>query len=268
MADDEKRTVTLRFEVGDARTMGFSNGADDFLPEEPWMSFSITPTKDYPDRQIIWMLSDNVKHSTSGSEQKTERDGQWRWILTEKTSGTLLLRSAKPGAPLKGDGSNVTWFPETSGLDYFSEESYSIDLLVPDHDFNDIRSLLAAGKPPSKVCVYTSDVEFDRAPSGNGREWHVGTTSFAKVTAFSIGLSVAAPHVFVGLKKTEIEIEDAAERDEQLRQAVLESRQDIQLLCHGLANTNALVNAVRRQSQIQIGVTLLLLGCLVLSYLR
>lgn len=267
MAEVSEKTVVLRFNVGEARSIGFATGTEIFLPESPWMSFSLVPA-DYPSKQIIWMRSDDPKNSGTGKETKLERDGKWLWQLTKKTPGTLFLRSVKLGASVKGDGSNLSWSPETSGSDYFFEESFGVDLLVPEGDFVDIRALMAAGKPPTKIVVYTPDVASGDAPDGSDKHWQVDTMSFAKITAFSIEMSVASPMVLIGPAQSENEIEEASQRTEEARLAILHSREDIQLLCFGQATTNALLGMIRWQLNAVLTMSAVSLVIVVLGYLH
>jgi hypothetical protein len=69
-----------------------------------------------------------------------------------------------------------------------------------------------------------------------------------------LAFSTDIPRVGVGPKKTENEEENEREETAKLKEAILHSREDIQLLCFGQAAINATLTGLRRQVYILIAV--------------
>lgn len=268
MAEAEERTIALRFVVGDLLTMGFAAGRANFHDDGSWMSFSLAPdVSDYPS-QTIWIRSKDPKHTTGGNEIKRERDGVISWGLSSKTPGSLYLQSTKADGKAPDDGPILTWNPEFSSQDHYIAESFSIILHVQEKDFDSIRTLVAAGKPPVKVTIRSPDVESGNAPDGSDKVWRVDTSPYARVTAYSLGMSVAPQRVLVGSEQTEIDADETAERDAAIHQAILHFREDIQLLRFGQNAINGTLSAIRWQLSALVVLSIVSAALAVLSYLR
>ena len=144
-----------------------------------------------------------------------------------------------------------------SSADFGQGESYEIEINITDNDFNQIRDIFPSGKPPSGISVWTPNIEYGNAPDGRDKVWEVETDTHgtvAKIVGFSLGFSTDIPRVGVGLKKTENEEENEREETAKLKEAILHSREDIQLLCFGQAAMNATLAGLRRQVYILIAV--------------
>ena len=141
-------------------------------------------------------------------------------------------------------------------------------MTISEADFDKIIMLLAAGKHPSSVSIYTDEITFGNAPDGSDREWNVSEVRDATIVGCFLSLAVEPPRVLVGPKMSEAETEAAAENEEAFRRQATETAGGIQALCSGLAATNALLAALRAQFAALIILSLASLAVLVLDYLR
>jgi len=226
MSDTQKPTVRMRFDVGAMRFIGFSVGKDEFMSESASMSFSIKPASTFDSPQTIWITSEKEKDHAGGAEQKSERDGRWRWQLTEKTPGTLYI--SKIIGPINDSHHKnfLSWQRESIGSNYYIEESFSISLYLHGDVFNEFREMVILGKPPRNLEIFAHDIIYGNAPDGSDKEWKVDAHSLVIVSAFSIGLSVELLRVNIGPPVSEYDAESAREREEEERQASLQSRDD------------------------------------------
>jgi hypothetical protein len=241
-----KFVLPLTFSVGDLQSLGIHRGNNGFdTRNRSWMTFSITVPSRFSSDQSIWLLSDEAEDNKADAKpgyisSKRKRHRQ----LTAAARGTFHLRSQIEPGP-DGDPDTLAWNNEFPGTEFYHEECYILNLSLPEREFNDIRTLLASGKPPSTVTVYTSDVSFGSSPNGNDREWDIEENRFLAILGYSIEMSVATQRVMVDAKRTDLENEAAAETDEAFRKAVLDAREDIQLLSFRQAHLNKLVNWTR-----------------------
>lgn len=265
MSGRQQRTVSLNFDVSEPKTMGLRRGDAD-LPDHSWLAFAIKPPTGFRE-QSIWLLSDVPEDAKEGTGTGFKSGTRWKRRLTANTPGTLYLRNANSAAA-DANGSNVAWCHEFSHPEHYQEESYSIEIFLPEQEFADVRNLFAIGKPPSIVSVLTSDIDYGNAPDGSDRDWDIGATPHLKVSGYSIGMSVEPSRVLVGPAQTDIEVEHAAERSEEVRLAILHSREDIQLLCLTLANTNTQIAKLRWQFNVLIVVAAASLTAAILSHLH
>lgn len=144
-----------------------------------------------------------------------------------------------------------------SSAEYGHNEFYEIEIKIADNDFNQIRDIFLSGKPLTGISIWSPDIEYGDAPDGSDKVWEVETDTHgtvAKIVGFSLGFSTDIPRVDVGLKKTENEEENEREETAKLKEAILHSREDIQLLCFGQAAMNATLAGLRRQVSILIVV--------------
>ncbi len=265
MSGRQQRTVSLAFDISEPKTMGLRRGDAD-LPDSSWLTFAIKPPTGFRE-QSIWLLSDIPADAQERTGTGFKSGTRWKRRLTANTPGTLYLRSTYP-AIADANGSNVAWCHEFSHPEHYQEESYVIEIFLPKQEFADIRDLFASGKPPSTVSVLTSEIGYGNAPDGSDRDWDIGTIPHLKVCGYSIGMSVEPQRVLVGSAQTDIEVEHAAERAEEVRSAILHSREDIQLLCLTLTNTNMQITKLRWQISILIVVSAVSLTAAILSYLH
>jgi hypothetical protein len=155
----------------------------------------------------------------------------------------------------------LTYGPAYSGADYGHGEFYNIEINLTEKDFNQLRDIFLSGKPPSAISIWTPDIEYGNAPDGSDKIWEaLGTTygTDAKIVGFSLGFSTDIPRVGVGLKKTETEEESEREETAKIKEAILHSREDIQLLCYGQATMNSSVAGFRKQIDILIAVAVII----------
>lgn len=265
MSGHQQRTVSLSFDVTEPRAMGLRRGDAD-LPDRSWLTFAIKPSTGFR-KQSIWLLSDVPADAKEGTGTGFKSGTRWKRQLTESTSGTLYLHNANP-ALADANSSNVMWCHEFSHPEHYQEECYTIEIVLPEQEFADVRSLFASGKSPSTVSVLTSDIRYGNAPDGSDRDWDIGTTPDLKVSGYSIGMSVQPSRVLVGPAQTDIEVERAAERAEEVRLAILHSREDVQLLCLTLANTNTQISTLRLQLKVLIIIFAVSLAAAILGHLH
>ena len=265
MSGHQQHPVSLNFEVSEPKAMGLRNGGAD-LSDRSWLTFAVKPPEGFR-KQSIWLLSDVPVNAKEGTGTGFKSGTRWKRRLTASTPGTLYLRNANPAAT-DTNGSNVSWCHEFSHPEHYQEECYAIEILLPEQEFSDVRNLFAAGKSPATVSVLTSDIGYGNAPDGSDRDWDIGATPNLKISGYSIGLSVQPSRVLVGPAQTDTEVEHAAERAEEVRLAILHSREDVQLLCLTLANTNAQIATIRWQLNVLIVVFAVSLAAAVLSHLH
>ncbi len=132
--------------------------------------------------------------------------------------------------------------PAYASADYGHAESYNIEINLNESDCNQIRSIFLSGRPPSGISIWTPDVDYGNAPDGSDKIWDIWEsehTTFAKIVGFSLSFCTDIPRVGVGLRKTEDEEENEREEMEKINEAILHSRDDIQLLCYGQSALNS-----------------------------
>lgn len=264
MSGHQQPTVSLNFDVSEPKAMRLRRGYAD-LPDRSWLTFAIKPPTGFRE-QIIWLLSDVPVDAKEGTGTGFKSGNRWQRQLTANTPGTLYLHNANPAAA-DANGSSITWCREVSHSEYYQEECYTVEILLPEQEFSDVRNLFASGKPPSTISVDTSDIKYGSAPGGSSREWDIETTPHLKISGYIIGMSVKPSRVLVGPAQTDIEVEPAAERAEEVRLAVLHSREDIQLLCLTLSKTNMQIAALRWQLNMLIAVFAVLLTAAIFNRL-
>ena len=290
-ATREKIPRPLRFEIEAPLAMGLSKGAtwlgqpvDHLL----WLRFSVCPAK-FPDRQTIYLVPKGAERSeTTGWIRYNSK--KWR-RLTPEIEGSLQI-SVRPlgspsretqadAAPLLVDPSGADLHsntaeeagdatkpaigklghgPEFSHSEYGHAEFYSIELNLPENEFDRIRDAFLIGKQPSAITIWTPDVEHGLAPDGSDIVWEVWDehATFATIVGFSMAFSTDLPRVGMGPKKTENEEENEREETAKLKEAILHSREDIQLLCYQQAALNSSVAGLRMQVYILIAVAIVI----------
>jgi hypothetical protein len=282
--------VNLRFGIIEATGMSLSLGdigwhESSFDSSSQALGFSIRPCK-YPDtHQEIWLVSEKI-HKADATETTPAAEDQRR-LLTDKIRGALYLRKQppefKPRPPFDSVSKKIknktaprtpipcigylTYVPEylpSEWPDKRESEFYEITVSLPEKEFTEIRNLFASGKSPTAITIHTPDIEY-----GYGSEtklWDISFNQVADIVGVSIGFSIEAPRVMVGAKKTEDEQEQQAEEEKQLKQAVIESRQDIQLLCYGMYDIKTALGKLQKQLNILIVLIVVIGAFLVLRF--
>jgi hypothetical protein len=135
-----------------------------------------------------------------------------------------------------------------------------IEVNLPGNELSQIRDAFLMGRQPIAITIWTPDVEYGVAPDGSQKVWGVrdDVSTFAAIVGFSLALSTDIPRIGVGPKKTENEEEEELEEAAKLREVILHSREDIQLLCYGHAALNSSVAGLRRQIYILIAVAIVI----------
>ena len=262
--------TSLRFDIIESKAMWLHFGdvschESSFENSTQALSFSIKPCV-YPDNQEIWLLSTEIKEASalepSSVGEKKERQ------LTSNIEGNLIVKTLPPEFKLRRPFDSVsqkienettpqTPIPCVGHLTYIpglripgervEKEFYEIKVQLPEKEFIQIRSLLASGKPPLTISIDVSDIEYGNSGDGSVKIWDVNLNQVVDIVGVSIVFSTEAPRVMVGVKKTELELETEAEEEKQLKQAIIESRQDIQLLCYGVHDIKTMLGEVKRQ---------------------
>ncbi len=159
--------------------------------------------------------------------------------------------------------------PAHASADYGHAESYKIEINLNESDFNQIRNIFLSGKPPLGISIWTPDVEYGNAPDGSDKIWEIcesERSTFARIIGFSLSFSTDIPRVGVGLRKTEDEEEDEREEMTKIKEAILHSREDIQLLCYGQSTLNSSLSGLRKQISIVIAVAIVIAIITVLHF--
>jgi hypothetical protein len=246
--------------------MGLSRGKtglDEVEHLSPWLRFSICPPK-FPNRQDIWLVP---KGEGNEGTTRIEFDHQtWRRLTSEiegslsfVTRGLAIIEQASD-VPTSTIGT-LFHFPALASADFGHAESYNIEINLNESDFNQIRDIFLSGKSPSGISIWTPDVEYGNAPDGSDKIWEVYESkhsTFAKIVGFSLSFSTDIPRVGVGLRKTEDEEENEREETVKIKEAILHSREDIQLLCYGQSALNSSLSGLRKQINIVIVVAIVI----------
>jgi hypothetical protein len=255
----------LEFDVTAPLSMGLAQGKRDFHESDglsPSLRFTVRPVQ-FPRRQTIWLAP---KGGERDARQRAQFDAKtWRRLTPEiegslsfVTRGLGMVNASKEPTTTIGTLSHGQAY---SSAEYGHGEFYEIEINITDSDFNQIRDIFLSGKSPSGISIWSPDIEYGNAPDGSDKVWEIETDSHgtvAKIVGFSLGFSTDIPRVDVGLKKTEGEEENEREETAKLKQAILHSREDIQLLCFGQAALNSSVVGLRRQVYILIAVAIVI----------
>jgi hypothetical protein len=263
----EKTPKSLDFEITAPLAMGLSKGKgwgrDESEHLSPWLRFTVCPSK-FPDRQEIWLVprsEGNEGTKRLGFDRKTSRQltSEIKGSLSFVTRGLAIIEDASD-TPSSTIGT-LSHGPAYESADYGHAEFYHIEINLNESDFNQIRDIFLSGKPPSGISIWTPDVEYGNAPDGSDKIWEVwesGHSTFAKIVGFSLSFSTDIPRVGVGLRKTEDEEENEREETAKIKEAILHSREDIQLLCYGQAALNSSFAGLRTQINILIAVAVVI----------
>jgi len=262
--------TNLRFDVIEPTGMSLSLGdvgwhESSFENSTQALVFSIKPCK-YPDTQEIWLLSSEEKEANASESNPAE--GKQKRRLTAEIEGTLIVTTKPPDFKLRRPFDSVskkiknetapqtstpcigylTYHPELRTPGYRREnEVYQIKVQMPEKEFSQIRGLFASGKPPLTISIDTPDIGYGNSHDGSVKTWDVSLNQVVDIVGVCIIFSTEAPRVMVGAKKTELELEIQAEEEKQLKRAILESRQDIQLLCYGMYDIKMALGKLHKQ---------------------
>lgn len=253
----------LEFEITAPLSMGLSlgelgNSHDSSASLSSSLKFTIIPVQ-YPRRQDIWLAP---KGGEEDARQRIKSNRKtWR-LLTPEIEGSLSFVTRSLGMIDASTESTSTIGTLSHGqalLDpsYGHGEFYEIEISITDGDFDQIRGIFLNGKPPSRISIWTPDIEYGIAPDGSDKIWEVETDTHgtvAKIIGFSLGFSTDIPRVGVGPRKTENEEENEQEQTRNLKEDILRCREGIQALCYGQANINAALAGIRTQVYIIIAV--------------
>jgi hypothetical protein len=265
-ATREKTSRSLSFEITAPLAMGLSMGKaglDEAEHPSPWLRFSICPSK-FPDRQEIWLVpksEGNEETKRTGFDRKTSRrlTSEIEGSLSFVTRGLAIIEEASD-VPTSTIGT-LSHGPEYASADYGHPEFYHIEINLNESEFNLIRDIFLSGKPPSGISIWTPDVEYGYASDGSDKTWEVWESkhgTFAKIVGFSLSFSTDILRVGVGLKKSEHEEENEREEMAKIKEAILHSREDIQLLCYGQSALNSSLSGLRKQINIVIAVSIVI----------
>lgn len=251
-ATSKKIPRTLGFDIGAPLGMGLLKEEDKLGKLStllPWLKFSLTPLQ-YPDKQDIWLF---YKPEDESELKNTDRK---RRRLTADIEGSVSFITRRPESNEAGDGEAVSntgtlsHYPRFDDAQYGHVEFYNIEIRVSEKDLNKIIRRLLSGKPPTRISIVTPDVEYGYAPDGSDAVWEVWETNhgtYARIVHFSLNFSTDIPRVGVGPKRAEDEEEREREQASSVRAAILQSREDIRLLCQQQATMNGALSGLRRQ---------------------
>jgi len=260
----EKTAKRLDFEIGCSVSMGLSKGNAGLMGAtkdfSPWLRFAISPTG-FPNRQDIWLRpkSENGETRHGSFDSRRRLTSEIRGSLCFVTRGLAIIEETSD-VPTSTIGT-FSHVPAYASADYGHAESYEIEISLNEADFNQIRDLFLRGKPPSGITIWTPDIEYGVAPDGSDKIWEIWESehaTFAKIVGFSMSFSTDIPRVGVGLKKTEDEEEKEREETAKIKEAILHSREDIQLLCYGQSALNSSFSGLRKQIYILIAVAIVI----------
>lgn len=250
--------VFLEFEIIEPLSMGLSLGDrgtwGSSVSVSPWLQFSIAPSKYPASKQNIYIVSSK----DSGSNSPPSIDGKEKKKLSSNIAGNIRFSILPIDADKSERWSYLTYVPEFSDSEYGHEEFLSMVLNLSENEFAQIRNLFVNGKPPSSISIWTPDVESGYAPDGSDKIWDVSSKREVTILGFSLNFSIEKPRVLVGIKKTENEQELQAEEEQKLKQAVIESRQDLQLLCYGLSEIKSSLGGLSKQLSTIIVIAILI----------
>ncbi len=252
----------LMFEITAPLGMGLSKGStgrEESVGASYSLNFSVCPSK-FSSRQNIYLAP--TGEDTGGAmpiEYATKKLRQ----LTAEIEGSLQFNMRSLPEQEVTDGAKapigeLSHIPEYSSGDNGHAEFYCIEIGLPENEFRYIRDIFLAGKPPTSITIWTPDVEHGVAPDGSDKVWAVSDVhgTFATIVEFGLAFSTDLPRVGVGIKKTERDEENDAEEITKLKEAILHSREDIQLLCYGQAAMNAAIVGLRKQINVLIAVVI------------
>ena len=178
----------LSFVIVEPVSMGLSFGKKGLLGcnHSSWMEFSINVALV---KQAIFLLSPADDTNININDVGSKPEGTKRRLLTKEIEGTLWLRSVSEASPTETESSSIkkessfgclTYIPKFSSSDYGYNESYVMDVHLPEQELILIRSLFASGKPPSSIYIWTPDVEYGFDSDGSTKYWDVGSKSKPK----------------------------------------------------------------------------------------
>lgn len=264
IATRKKTAKSLEFEITAPLAMGLSKGST-WLEESAdasfWLRFSVCPLR-FPSRQDIYLTP--KEEDTDGATEIKYDSKKWR-RLTPEIEGSLQfnmrsLADQEATDDTKAPIGILSHGPEYSSADYGHAEFYRIEINLPENEFRQIRDTFLTGKPPTSITIWTPDVEHGAAPDGSDKVWAVwdAHSTFATIVGFALALSTDIPRVGIGLKKTENDEENDAEETAKLKEAILHSREDIQLLCYGQAAMNSAIVGLRKQINVLIAIAIVI----------
>lgn len=279
IATSEKTAKALTFEIKAPLGMVLSKGERAFEKSADaslWVRFSICPVK-YPRQQTIYLVP--KEEETAGIARAKSPDGMPRFDLgkrrrlTSEIEGSVYFY-ARPQADQNVDDKakpnigTLSHGPGFSSSDYGHAEFYCIEINLPQNEFRQILDAFLTGRPPKEITIWTPDVEYGGAPDGSDKVWEVWDAhhTFATIAGFTLAFSTDIPRVGVGLKKTEDDEENDAEETTKLKEAILHSREDIQLLCFGQASMNSALAGLRKQINVLIAVVVVIAVIVALGF--
>jgi hypothetical protein len=265
----EKTEKSLRFEITapvamvlSGGKMGFGTSADAAM----WLKFSVCPKK-FPNRQEIYLVPKEEETDSAAQVKGIPRFDVERWRrLTSETEGLLEFHrqpqtDQEAYDEAKRNIGELSHCPKSSG----SAEFYFIKINLPENEFRQTLDAFLTGKPPQTITIWTPDVEYGSPDSIVWEVWDAYST-FATIVGFNLSFSTDIPRVGVGLKKTENDEENDTEETTKLKEAILHSREDIQLLCCGQANMNSAIAGLRKQTNVLIAVAIIIAVILTLGF--
>ncbi len=262
----------LEFEITAPLGMGLSKGETGLRESADislWLRFSVCPSE-LPSQQHIYLAP---REEERDDVTRTRCDPKkWRRLTTE-IEGSLRFNVRQVVDPESGEVTKppigtLYHAPEYTGSCYGHAEFYYIEINLLEDEFRKIWNAFLTGKRPTAITIWTPDVEYGDAPDGSDKVWEVwdvhGTD--ATIVGFSLELSTDIPRVNLGPRKSEKQEENDLEETAKVKQAILHSREDIQLLCSGQAASNSSVAGLRKQINILLAVAIVIAVIMALHF--
>ena len=269
IATRERTAKRLAFKITAPLAMGLSKGSTGF-EKSTHASFSLNFSVCPSNRQTIY-LTPKEEDTDSATKIKYNTE-KWRRRLTPEIEGSLRFNMRSIADQEAADDAKaligtLSHDPEYSSADYGHAEFYHIEINLPENEFRQIRDTFLTGKPPTSITIWTPDVEYGLAPDGSDKVWAVSDAhgTFATIVGFALAFSTDIPRVGIGLKKIENDEENDAAENAKLKEAILHSREDIQLLCYGQAAMNSAIVGLRKQINVLIAIVFVIAVIVALS---